>query len=95
MPTAVEARSPNHWTARELPQWHHLFKFDLSVCLSTYLPEATLEGMQNRLLKIESGISLEVQWLRVRASTARGSGSIPGWGNKILHTGWHGQIKKK
>ena len=32
-----------------------------------------------------SGTSLVVQWLRLHVSTARGMGSSPGWGTKILH----------
>ena len=32
-----------------------------------------------------SGTSLVVQWLRLHVSTARGTGSSPGWGTKILH----------
>ena len=32
-----------------------------------------------------------VQWLRLQASTAGGTGSIPGWGNKILHAARCGQ----
>ena len=37
-------------------------------------------------VKLQStGISLVVQWLRLRASTAGGKGSIPGWGTKIPH----------
>ena len=35
-----------------------------------------------------AGTLLVVQWLRVRASTAAGMGSIPGWGTKILHAVW-------
>ena len=35
-----------------------------------------------------------VQWLRLRASTAGGTGSIPGWGTKILHAARCGQKKK-
>ena len=41
------------------------------------------------------GTSLVVQWLRLCASTARGMGSIPGWGTKILHALQCGQKKKK
>ena len=41
------------------------------------------------------GSSLAVQWLRLHASTARGTGSIPSWGIKILHAAWRGQKKKK
>ena len=37
------------------------------------------------------GNSLEVQWLRLRPSTAGGTGSIPGQGTKILHTTRHSQ----
>ena len=32
-----------------------------------------------------------VQWLRLPASTAGGTGSIPGWGTKILHAARRGQ----
>ena len=31
------------------------------------------------------------QWLRICASTARGTGSIPSQGAKIPHAMWHGQ----
>ena len=40
------------------------------------------------------GTSLVVQWLRLQASTAGGTGSIPGRGTEILHAAWHGQKKK-
>ena len=39
-------------------------------------------------LKIQRGTSLAVQWLRLPALTARGAGSIPGRGTKILHATW-------
>ena len=35
-----------------------------------------------------------VQWLRLRAPNAGGTGSIPGQGTKIPHASWHGQKKK-
>ena len=38
-----------------------------------------------------SGTSLMVQWLGLRASTAGGTGSIPGQGTKIPHAARHGQ----
>ena len=38
--------------------------------------------------------SLAVQWLRLHASTARGTGSIPGWGTKITQAAQHGQKQK-
>ena len=31
------------------------------------------------------------QWLRLHASSARGTGSIPGWGTKIQGATWHDQ----
>ena len=40
----------------------------------------------------------QVVWARVWASTARGKGSISGWGTKILHPEYlmsHGLVKKK
>ena len=39
--------------------------------------------------------SLAVQWLRVRASTAGGTGSIPGWESSTGCTGWPKRKKKK
>ena len=41
------------------------------------------------------GNSLVVQWLRIRAPTAGGTGSIPGWGPKIPHAKQCGQKEKK
>ena len=39
--------------------------------------------------------SLVVQWLRLRASTAGGTGSIPHWGRFMGHAVWCNQKKKK
>ena len=39
--------------------------------------------------------SLVVQWLRLQASTAEGTGLIPGRGSKILHAMQYGKKKKK
>ena len=39
------------------------------------------------------GVSLAVQWLKLRASTARDTGSIPGQGTKIPQTTECGQNK--
>ena len=41
------------------------------------------------------GNSLAVQWLGLPASTAGGTGLIPGWGTKIPCATWQGQKKKK
>ena len=41
------------------------------------------------------GTSLAVQWLGLCASTAGGTGSIPGQGTKIAHSAWRGQKKKR
>ena len=41
------------------------------------------------------GTSLVVQWLRLQASTAGGTGSIPGQGTNISHAMWCDQKKKK
>ena len=41
------------------------------------------------LFKVNSsGTSLVVQWLRLHASNAGGSGLIPVWGIKIPHAMW-------
>ena len=42
-------------------------------------------------IKKEAGTSLVVQWLRVGASTAEGTGSVPGRGTKIPHAVQHDQ----
>ena len=47
------------------------------------------------LKSVDWGTALEVQWLRLRASTAGDTGSIPGGGTRIPHATWHGQKKKK
>ena len=46
------------------------------------------------MMKLRSGTSLMVQWLRLHASKAGDVGSVPGWGTKILHASWHGQKRK-
>ena len=45
--------------------------------------------------KKKNRISLAVQWLRLCASTAGGTGLIPGWGTKTPHALWHGQKQKQ
>ena len=59
------------------------------ICLSIVVSCKTLWYIQRieyyaAVKKNEVGTSLVVQWLRLCASTARGPGSIPGWGTKIL-----------
>ena len=51
-------------------------------------------GVRSTADKEEGGTSLVVQWLRPRASTAGGAGSIPGRGTKIPHASRHGQKRK-
>ena len=41
------------------------------------------------------GAFLVVEWLKLHASTAGGSGSIPGQGTKIPYAAQHNQKKKK
>ena len=50
-----------------------------------------LHGIHNQT--VFAGTSLVVQRLRLRASTAGGTGSIPGRGTKIPHAAWRGQKK--
>ena len=42
----------------------------------------------------DAGTSLAIHWLRLRASTAGATGSIPAQGIKILHAAWCSQKKK-
>ena len=50
----------------------------------------TLLGKKNR----SPGTSLVIQWLRLRTSTAGGTGLIPGRGTKISHASWYDQKKQ-
>ena len=43
----------------------------------------------------DPGTSLVVQWLRLHASTAGGTGLTPGRGTKIPHAMWRSQKKIK
>lgn len=43
---------------------------------------------QVRIQKFRRPWTLSVQWLRVSTSKARGVGSVPGGGTRILHTMW-------
>ena len=54
-----------------------------------------MSQQRNRRYKKEPGNSLAVQWLRLQASTAGGTGLIPGWGTKIPYAARHDQRKKK
>ena len=37
---------------------------------------------------------LVIQWLRLHAPNAGGTGSVLGWGTKILYASWHSQKEK-
>ena len=47
----------------------------------------------NYFIKLCIGYSLAVQWLGFGALTARGAGTIPGWGAKILQAVRHDKNK--
>ena len=46
-------------------------------------------------LKMQSGTSLTIQWLRLPTSAAGSAGSIPRQGTKIRHAGWCSQKLKR
>ena len=46
-------------------------------------------------IRAENGNSLAVPWLGLHASTAGSTGSIPGWGTKILHAARRAQKNKQ
>ena len=54
-----------------------------------YVALGDLKFMEN------SGTSLAVQWLRLRAPTAGGVGLIPDWGTKIPHAAQRRSQKNK
>ena len=68
-------------------------------CLLSVVPEPLMgvlgegEGPQSKNTGL--GTSLAVQWLRLHASTAGGTSSIPGRGTKIPHAASHGQKNNK
>ena len=60
--------------------------------------EEALRGERSLKENLESsagGNSLAVQWLRLWLPNAGSTGSIAGWGTKILLAMWYGQKKKK
>ena len=59
-------------------------------------PAPFLDSTQDFYLNCSgSGNSLAIQWLALRAFTARGPGSVSGWGTKIPQAIWCGQKEKK
>ena len=54
-------------------------------------PWGTKESVTTKRLNHQSGNSPAVQWLGLRALTAKGPGSIPGQGTKIPQDVRHGQ----
>ena len=50
---------------------------------------------EKEIFKLNLGTSLVVQWLRLRASSARGMDSMPGPGTNILHAACCSVAKKK
>ena len=64
--------------------------FNIVCVLKQYI--LAMLGYIKYIIKIDLGIFLVVQWLRLCASTAGGVGLIPSWGTKILHVMRHGYI---
>ena len=78
-----------------------LVKMHMHAAHIVYFFSFFLNLMLKRKIAIKTNIkieviwtSLEVQWLRLCASTAGGTGSIPGQGTKILHATRRSQKKK-
>ena len=61
-----------------------LQRFCLSAVILWFL-DGWMEGIQNKCFQkcMTSGHPLAVQWLGLRALTAKGPASVPGWGTKI------------
>ena len=67
-----------------------LIMFNIVCVLKQYI--LAMLGYIKYIIKIDLGIFLVVQWLRLCASTAGGVGLIPSWRTKILHVMGHGYI---
>ena len=69
----------------------------ISIKICTYLTLSHYVSSLSTTLSLSQqlpfGTSLVVQWLRLHASTAGGTGSIPGLGTKTLHTAWYDKKK--
>ena len=62
------------------------------LCLNHFLCQKQPLYYQNNTLRSDVlRNSLVVQWLGLHASTAGGTGSVPGQGTKIPHAAWQGQ----
>ena len=62
-----------------------------AIGLSSLLLDAAGRVVKMVIKCFTLGTSLDVQWIRPQTSTARGVGSIPGLGTKILHATWYSQ----
>ena len=79
------------WKIFSLLNWS-ILNWDIQAAFLWSLGKQILSGLKYNWF----GTPLAVQWLRHHASTAGGTGSIPGWGTKILHaTGSRPKKKKK
>ena len=67
-----------------------------SAFLPVDIPQGSfVKGKYTGIKHDPTGTSLAVQWLRLHASTAWGTGSFPGQGTKIPQAAWPSQKKKK
>ena len=69
--------SLSHWTSREVPKTF----LKLDNCIRRGKDRTHDCSVEMDILET----SLEIQWLRIQASTAGDMGLIPGWGTKIPH----------
>lgn len=75
--------------------WIQLFYNFILWCLIFIILNADVLYFNSFLKKNKLGTSLEIQWLRCRASTVGGAGSIPDGGGKIPHAMRRSFKKKK
>ena len=66
--------------------WKFLRKLKIELLYDPAIPilGIYLEKMNILIKDMDEGTSLGVQWLRLRTSTAGGSGWIPGWGRSYM-----------
>ena len=74
--------------------YNHLILCHSLLLVTSILENKKVSSYKSISCSVDFWTSLVVQWLRLCASTAGGTGSVPAWGTKIPHAVQYGQEKK-